>query len=237
MRSTAVVLSDHRQSKSTGREALILIAGPSSAGLKRWRHGLHGMSAIHEVTGRLALEQSVTKLKPAVLLLDLALPKLGGIEGVQAIRRLSPTTKIVLIGTMNSEKEAVSALKSGVDGYCNKDVNPTLLRKAVERVQNDEIWLPRNLIRSLLQKLTSSTTGPEQKESDSEPGDLDCLTDRKREIVHLISRGSTNKEIANRLNVTVATVKAHVTAIFRKLGLSDRVSLAVYVAEHKRLSR
>jgi len=236
MRAAAVFLSDHRQNKNTGREALILIAGPSSSAVKRWRHGLHGMSVIREVTGRLALEQSVTKLKPTVLLLDFALPKLGGIEGVQAIRRLSPTTKIVLIGTMDNEKEAVSALKAGVDAYCNKDINPALLKKAVERVQNDEIWLPRNLIRSLLQELTSSTE-PEQKESTSEPGDLDCLTERKREIVHLLSRGSTNKEIANRLNVTVATIKAHLTAIFRKLGLSDRVSLAVYVAEHKRLSR
>lgn len=231
MRGTAVLLSDQHRSKNTGR---VLVAGPRSA-VKRWRHGLHGISVIREVTDRLALEQSVTKLKPAVVVLDLALPKLGGIEGLQAIRRLSPATKIVLIGSDN-EKEAVSVLKAGIDGYCNKDTNPALLKKAVERVQNDELWLPRHLIHSLLQELTPSK-GTEQKESTLGSGDLDRLTDRKREIVHLISRGSTNKEIANRLNVTVATVKAHVTAIFRKLGLSDRVSLAVYVAEHKRPSR
>lgn len=236
MRGTAVVLSDHRQSKNTGKEALILIAGASSAAVKRWRQGLNGTSVIHEVTGRLALEQTMTKLKPAVLVLDVALSKLGGIEGVQAVRRLSPATKIILVGSTDNEKEGLSALMAGVDGYCNRAINPALLKKAVERVQNDEMWLPRNLIRSLLQELTSFN-GREQKASTPKPGDLDCLTDRKREIVHLINRGSSNKEIANRLNVTVATVKAHLTAIFRKLGLSDRVSLAVYVAEHKRLSR
>src|SRR5919108_4598589 len=147
MRSTAVLLSDQRRTKNTEPDPLVLVAGPRSA-VKRWRHGLHGISVIHEVTDRATLEQGVTKLKPAVVVLDLALPKLGGVEGVEDIRRLSPTSKIVLIGNMTNENEAVSVLKAGIDGYCTKDCSPALLKKAVERVQNDEMWLPRNLIHS-----------------------------------------------------------------------------------------
>jgi two-component system nitrate/nitrite response regulator NarL len=223
-----------RKYERDAEDIIVLIASANREVVRRWKHGLQGVFEIHKVTARAALEQGLVGLKPTVLFLDLALPDLGGIMGVRELRRLSSATKIVLFTSVPDEKEAVLALQSGLEGYCNKDINPALLRRAVSRLQEDEIWIPPKLLRELL---TASLNAPQHKDSPEQLNDLNCLTARKREIAQLISKGSSNKEIATLLNVSVATVKAHLTAIFRKLRLSDRVSLAIYVTQHKRVSR
>jgi DNA-binding NarL/FixJ family response regulator len=179
----------------------------------------------------------MASLKPTILLLDLALPNLGGVGGIRAIQRLSPPTKIVLLTGTPDEKEGISALKAGARGYCNTDIDAALLKKAVEMVQKGEIWVARKLIPHLLEEL-ASLTERRQKDSPAKPDSrLDRLTPREREIVHLIGGGASNKEIASQLKVTEGTVKAHLTAIFRKTGLSSRLQLALFVAEHMRLTR
>jgi DNA-binding NarL/FixJ family response regulator len=194
------------------------------------------MVAIHEVAERAALERSMATLNPAVLLLDLALPHLG-IEGVPTIQRLSPSTQIVLFSSSPDEKEAISALKAGARGYHSRDIAPYLLRKAVQLVRKGEIWVGRNVIPHLLKELTSLTERRKPDAPAGPDGRLDRLTPREREITHLIGNGASNKEIASQLEVTEKTVKAHLTAIFRKLGLSDRLRLALFVSEHSRMSR
>jgi len=216
---------------------MVLIASPNPRVRRRWRQALQGRSAIHQVATRAALERSMAHLKPAILLLDLGLPMLGGVGGVPALQRLSPPTRIVLLTGTLDEKEGLSALKVGARGYCNTEIDPALLKKAVQMVREGQIWAGRNLIPHLLEELTSLT----ERRREAPPGDrdsrLDRLTPREREIAHLIGGGASNKEIASRLNVTEGTVKAHLTAIFRKIGLSGRLQLALFVAEHMRLTR
>jgi DNA-binding NarL/FixJ family response regulator len=175
-------------------------------------------------------------LTPAMLLLDLTLLQLG-IESVPVIQRLSPTTRIVLFSSNPDEREAVSALKAGARGYHGRNIDPYLLKKAVQMVQQGEIWVGRNVIPHLLSELTSLTERRKRDAPAKPDGRLARLTPREREITHLIGDGASNKEISSQLNITEKTVKAHLTAIFRKLGFSDRLRLALFVSEHSRLSR
>ena len=213
---------------------LVLIASGIAGLRKRWRLALHGAFTLHEVTDRGSLERSLTNRRPVALLLDLDLPELGGIGGVAAIQRLRATTRIVLLTHRPDEREGITALKAGARGYCDRDIDPGLLTKALAVVQQGEVWVGRKLIPHLLEELTALT---ERQQQDSPPdidSRLDRITAREREIAQLLSAGASNKEIAQKLNVTERTVKAHLTAIFRKLGISGRLQLALFVLEHSR---
>jgi DNA-binding NarL/FixJ family response regulator len=107
----------------------------------------------------------------------------------------------------------------------------------VETVQKGEIWVRRDLVPHLLEELTNRTNRRAKAAPAPPNRRLARLTPREREIVYLVGGGHSNKEIANELNVGERTVKAHMTAIFRKVGVSDRLRLALFVAEHLREAR
>jgi len=216
------------------KRPVILVASPLARLRRRWHQALKLEFTIRHAGNPAALEQSMANLKPAILLLDLALLGNGEVAGVRSIQRLSRLTKIVLFTRTPHGREGVSALKAGASGYCNTDMKPFLLKKAIEIIQIGEIWLGRDLIAYLTEKALPE---PEQKDSPIELNSLlERLTPREREIAGFIARGDSNKEIAIQVNVTQRTIKAHVTAIFQKLGLSNRIQLALFIREHNRLS-
>jgi len=217
--------------------SVVLIASPISGVRGQWTQGLQEKYPLYEAVERSSLERSMSTLKPAILLLDLALPGLGGVDGVPAVQRLSPPTSIILMTSTPNDREGFSALKAGARGYCSLDMDPNLLRKAVSVVVKGEIWVARNVFAPLLEELTSLTERRHKEFPPNLDTRLDRLTPREREIAQLIGGGASNKEIAGRLNITEATVKAHLTAIFRKLGLSDRLGLALFVTEYNRVAR
>lgn len=217
--------------------SVVLVASPFAGVRGQWAQGLQERFPLYEVAERSALERSMANLKPSVLLLDLALPGLGGVEGVPAIQRLSPLTSIMLLTSTPNDREGLNALKSGARGYCSSETEPALLKKAVTVVLKGEIWVARNVYAPLLEELTSLTERRHKEFPPNLDTRLDRLTPREREIAQLIGGGASNKEIAGRLNITEATVKAHLTAIFRKLGLADRLGLALFVTEYNRVSR
>lgn len=213
---------------------MVLIASPKEGVRRRWRHALERITAVQEVATQAALERSLVNLTPAILLLDLALPRLGGIGGLRALQRRSRATRIVLFTGTPDEAEGVAALLAGARGYFTTGTDPALIRKAVETVQKGEIWVRRNLVPHLLEEL-ATRTNRRAKAAPAPPNRrLARLTPREREIAYLVGGGSSNKEIANELTVGERTVKAHLTAIFRKVGVSDRLRLALFVAEHLR---
>jgi len=204
---------------------------------RRWSEALKASFAIRYATNLAALERNMANLKPTILLLDVALSGRGRVSDVPVIQKLSPLTKIVLLAATPHGREGVSAVRAGARGYCNRDIRPSLLRKAVEIVQADEIWLGRDLIAYLVKKV-ASLIEHEREEFPSEQNlRLDRLTPREREIASLVGRGATNREIANQLSVTERTVKAHLTAIFHKLGLPSRIQLALFMTQDKELPR
>ena len=171
------------------------------------------------------------------MLLDIALPGLGGASGIASVQKLRAAAKIIVLTGAPDEREGIAILKAGARGYCHRDIDGALLEKATDVVLKGEIWVGRKLIPHLLEELTVLT---EQRRRDA-PGKsderLERVTPRERQIVDLLSAGASNKEIAKRLNVTERTVKAHLTAIFRKLGLSGRLQLALFALEHGRSAR
>ena len=194
----------------------------------RWRSVLHGGFPVRDVSDRECLERTIATLSPDVLLLDLDLLGAGGIGDGPIIRALSRDTKVVLLSGSPNEREGIRVLKAGARGYCNKDVEPQLLRKIVDRVHDGEIWAERKLIPRLIDEYASHAE--DRPEGVSKPdGRLSLLTPREREIAFLIGAGASNKEIASRLRVGEGTVKAHLTAIFRKLGFSDRLQLGLFL--------
>jgi len=224
----------HGKSEST---PLVMIAS-SLAGLrKRCRQALSNGYSIQESADRGDLERGIVGHRPAAVLLDITLPGLGGASGVAAIQKLRAAARIIVLTEAPDEREGIAILKAGARGYCQRDIDIALLEKATHVVLKGEIWVGRKLIPHLLEELTVLT---EQRRRDA-PGRtderLERVTPRERQIVDLLSVGASNKEIAKRLNVTERTVKAHLTAIFRKLGLSGRLQLALFALEHGRSAR
>jgi len=213
---------------TTAPRCVVLIATSTARARKQWTQALEGMCTVLVVAERDSLDRSLGDLKPDILLLDLALPRLGDLEGVLALRDMSPATKIVLFARSPSVKEGLSLLRAGAWGYCEKAIDPRHLKKAVLMLQKGEVWVKRNLVPHLIGELARLTS---HRLKDSAIGDtrLASLTPREREVVSLIGEGVRNKEIASRLLMTEHTVKAHLTAIFRKLNLSGRVQLALLV--------
>jgi len=216
---------------------LVLVAS-SLAGLrKRCRQALERGHPVHEVTERGELERSMVNRRPAALLLDLALPNLGGPGGIAAIQKLCSATKIITLTTAPDEREGIAVLKAGARGYCDREIDGPLLEKATAVVLKGEIWVGRKLIPHLLEELTALTQQRLREAPGKSDDRLERVTPRERQIVDLLSAGASNKEIARRLNVTERTVKAHLTAIFRKLGLAGRLQLALFALEHGRFTR
>jgi len=209
---------------------MVLIASADAELRQRWAHGLRNAYTIHEVGDQVDLKRSMTNSRPAVLLLDSNLPQMAEVRGVPAIQRLCLSTRIILFTSVHDEKEEISALKCGAKGYCKKEIDPSQLRKAVEVVQKGEVWVRRKTICRLLAEVCSfSETGPKDSPPLTEVY-LQYLTPRERQIALLVGHGAANKEIASRINISERTVKAHLTSIFQKLQISDRLRLGLFVA-------
>ena len=213
---------------------LVLIASSVSSVRRAWREGAQAFAAV-EVADHGQLLCCLTPRPPAILLLDLDLPQLGGMEGVSGLRALQPATRIIVLAGRPDEKEGLVALKIGARGYCDRAIAPALLGKALEAVHNGEVWVGRKLTSHLLEELSALTEALGERVS---PGDLDRrlegLTPRERAIVAELSAGASNKEIAQKFAVTERTVKAHLTAVFRKLGISGRLQVALFMLEPSR---
>lgn len=211
---------------------VVLVASPLAVLRRRYADGLGGSVPVLEATDRAELSEHLVSTHPAVVFLDLALPGLGGLGGIAAIRRLNPAVKIVLLADVPNERDAVFALVVGARGYCARSLDPALIRKAAEVVQRGEVWIGRHVIPHLLRRLTSLNRRGARAPAGAPPV-FDFLAPREREIALLVGAGANNREIALRLNISEATVKAHLTSVYRKLKVTDRLRLALFVAKRR----
>jgi two-component system, NarL family, nitrate/nitrite response regulator NarL len=205
---------------------MILIAGATRDTRRRWRAALTGFT-VREVDDALALARAVARVHPHVVLLDLSLRGLSGVDGVPAIQRASARSRLLLLTARPNIREAVAGLRAGARGYCSLTLDPALLRKAVAVVQKGEVWVGRALVARLVDELGGRGAQGNGDVAGTAQLRLSALTPREREIALLVGAGGANKEIARKLGVVERTVKAHLTAIFRKLGVSDRLRLAL----------
>lgn len=165
------------------------------------------------------------ELAPEIVLMDVRMPEM---DGVEATRRIladpAVTTKVVMLTTFDLDEYVYAALVAGASGFLLKETRPEVLADAVRTVAGGEALLAPTVLRRLVDQHASAATP-------DDPERLSALTDREVEVLRLIGRGSSNREISQVLWVAEATVKTHVTRIFRKLGLRDRVQAVVLAYE------
>jgi DNA-binding NarL/FixJ family response regulator len=175
--------------------------------------------------GREALRLA-ERARPDVALIDLRMPVLGGVETIQRLGIAQPRCRCIVLTTFDDDKLVFDALRAGAVGYLLKDLTAEELVDSVRRVARGEAVLTPALTRRVIAELVR--LGP------SEPAATPALSPREREVLTLIGRGATNKEIAAALFLAEGTVKNHVTSLFEKLGVTDRTSAAL-VARDLRL--
>lgn len=168
------------------------------------------------------LEQLEIK-KPDVLLLDINMPRMGGLKVLEKLREMKSTTKVLILTIHNEIEYLLKAVEIGVNGYILKDSESDLLRRAIFAVYKGETYIQPNMIPLLNEKL-------EGKEDMTSSESL--LTKREMEVLKLITEGLFNKEIAYNLSISEKTVKNHVSNIFRKISVSDRTQAAVYAIKN-----
>jgi two-component system nitrate/nitrite response regulator NarL len=207
----------------------VLVASPASSLRDRVREDLRGSHAVGEAWQWETLDKTISSVCPAVVLLDVELLFSSGIRDLSIIRRISRKTRIILLSDAPNDEEGVAALRAGARGYCHKQLPPPALRKAVDRVGDGEIWAERRLIPVLLDHFRAFGGEPAEQRAQLDRR-LSLLTPRERDISVLIAAGASNRDIAARLMVGEGTVKAHLTAIFRKLGFNDRLQLGLFLA-------
>jgi DNA-binding NarL/FixJ family response regulator len=138
------------------------------------------------------------------------------------ITALSALAKLVVIADADDDALAVRALKAGARGYCLRGTPARLLRKAIRLVEDGEIWVGRRVMQRLIEELARRADG-----ATPHPDAVARLTERERAITRMIGRGAGNKDIAAAMAISVKTVKTHLTNIFKKLGVSSRLQLAL----------
>lgn len=162
------------------------------------------------------------KVAPDVLLLDIALP---GMSGVQLVRELAPRlpgTKIVMLTVSASDRDVLDALRHGASGYLTKDVSPEALARAVRATQTDELVMPRRLAGRLVARLARRGT-PDPPTDDPA---VDGLTRRENDVLRLLADGLSDRDIAVALTISTRTVESHVSNILHKLGARNRSEAA-----------
>lgn len=168
----------------------------------------------------------VGETTPDVILMDLYMPEMDGVEATAYIKKEYPNGKVIVLTSFSDQAHVLPALRAGASGYILKDVEPDQLVEAIRSAYKGNIQLHPDIANALL----SQTLPVEEKEE--EPSiQVDVLTARENEVLQLLAKGMSNKEVASVLVITEKTVKAHVSSILSKLNLSDRTQAALYAVE------
>lgn len=170
--------------------------------------------------GRAAVERALA-VKPDVILMDLMMPVMDGIEATRQITKALTGTRVLVLTSFAGNDQVFPAIKAGALGYLLKDSSPEELVEAIRQVYRGEAWLHPTIARKVMQELAKPAAQPAE-------GSPDDLTEREMDVLKLLTQGQSNKEIAERLVVSEATVRTHVSNILNKLHLASRTQAALY---------
>jgi two-component system response regulator DegU len=199
-----VIVEDHR----LFREGLRLILSVERS-FEIVGEAANGLQAIDVISG----------LKPDVVLLDITMPELSGIEIIPIIKQKSPGTKALMLTASEDETKILKSLKAGAKGYLSKNITISGLIKAIKVVNKGQLWVERELVARYFNGDIIADIGREGRQEKMN----EALTPREQDVLRLLIKGSTNKEIANGLFISEKTVKSHLNKIFKKLNVSRRL--------------
>jgi two-component system, NarL family, response regulator LiaR len=186
-------------------------------GLRTFLELQDGIEVAGEAADGVEAIDSAERLRPDVVLMDLVLPRLDGVEAMRALRERLPRARVIVLTSFLDDAKLLPALRAGAAGYLLKNVQPQELARAVRAAHAGEALIDPVVAARLVDALAES--------GDEQP--LDRLTAREREVLTLIGRGFPNKQIARELDVSERTVKSHVGHLLAKLGVTDRTQAAV----------
>ncbi len=197
-----------------------------SSGLSELLSNCYGFDVLG-ATGTVEGLNVLLREQPDLLIMDLRMKPLDGISLLQQLRSEGYTTPAIMLTMSDSETDLTNAIRAGVRGYLLKDMAPDDVVDAIRRVAGGELVVAPTMTMKMIDMLRGEQPGQETKSS------LKLLTEREREILQLLSRGESNKAIAQTLKISYDTVKQHVRHILNKLNLSSRVKAAVLFAKEQ----
>ena len=168
-------------------------------------------------------------LQPDLILLDNHLPGVNGVDALPALREAAPAARVLMLTISEDERDLAAALRGGACGYLLKTMEGDALAAAIRRAMRGENVIADDMTGKLVAAFQAAAAPPPEA---APPAPGEALSPREREIVRLIARGASNKEIGRELGIAETTVKIHVQHLLRKLGLNSRVQAAVYASEH-----
>ena len=161
-----------------------------------------------------------TRQKPDVILMDLVMPEMDGVEAIKEIKNIDANARILVLTSFTSNEQVFSAIEAGATGYLLKDSDPENLAKSIEQVYHGESSLHPMIARKLLNEFTHH--------SSKDKISIDTLTDREKEVLRYIAQGLSNQDISDEMVVSKATVHTHVSNVLSKLHLSNRTQAALF---------
>lgn len=197
-------------------------------GLKTTFENVDYVENIYEADSAETAIQIFNNNKIDIIIMDLGLPNMNGIEATKQIRSSNKDVKIVILTSHNDEKEVLNSLKAGANAYCSKEINPQRLVEVVSSVADGAAWFDPSIAHIVLKASANSPTF----ETNDNRKDYD-LTTREAQILKLMTEGYSNMEIAQILVISINTTKAHVANILQKLEVDDRLQAALKALKNK----
>jgi DNA-binding NarL/FixJ family response regulator len=195
-------------------------------GLRKLLDSEEGLTIVGEAANGNDCVKLIAKLKPDILLLDLRMPDKDGLAVLEEVNFDSLPTRVIVLTAAEDDRDVVRAMRLGARGIVLKQSASDLLVKSIYKVYGGEIWLDNHMTAEVMKAFTKSAdSGPRREKP--------LLSDREKEIVQLVAQGYRNKEIGEKLFISEQTVKNHLHNIFDKLGVSDRLELALYAIHHR----
>ena len=197
-------------------------------GLRRLLEDDGGFEVVGQAADGAEAVRLARELQPDVLLLDLAMPRVSGLEALKELSTSPSGPKVLMLTVAIEDAQIVAALELGARGVVMKEAATELLFKAIRSVMAGQYWVGRDIVSDIVRHLRERAASAGRKKLSP----ADRLTPREREIVAGVAAGESNREIAQRLTLAEATVKHHISNIFDKLGVSNRAELAAYATSH-----
>lgn len=211
---------------------VILVASNNTALTGKITSVLSEVFLLEITTRSSGLDALVRQSSPQLLMLDPALFNDTLMETVTGTMDQATQTRIIILeDDENMPVDQLALFKSGVHGFLSHTITSTLLLKAAHAVNEGEIWVPRQLISKLIGELARDSSAAARPHSFAGNSAVEQLTPREMQVAEMVHRGGNNKSIARELDISERTVKAHLSAIFRKLDIENRLNLALFFSE------
>jgi NarL family two-component system response regulator LiaR len=191
-------------------------------GIRRLLEDEKGLSIVGEASNGEEVVQLVTELKPDVVVMDIAMPKLNGIEATRQIKLIYPRTGVLILSAYDDDEYVFALLKAGAAGYLLKSVSGDELVQAIKAIHNGEPVLDPAIAKKVMNYFKLPDKVPLMDE------ESEHLSDRELDIIKLAARGLTNKDIADRLHLSYRTIEGHMRDVFNKLGVGSRTEAVLY---------